>query len=356
MTDYLQVLYDLSKTELYDDVLVADIDTFVQDLSYNPAKIDLLNRITTLRVYETESGVNMDPNYIQLMQLGEWSFCGLKTGPEDCWAGMRKATSNRESAKRFLHVAAYAAIRSSTVNAILGSQEPLYNVKRVIMTGAPGTFPWGFHQAEFDWFDQGFGPGPIPLLFLDLPNIKHYCQCRHTGPLALPNQVIAVDNPPEIVTFHPQKMLVEWGPQWSPPIVIGATNRYMCNGNAGVASRTDTGEDLPYDHIAYLMAPLHAMLQDRPVMHINARGHQQSSLSSVSLADTRIEVYDYIRHTNLTKAIDDDLPSDIGHIQSMFNAELGQWKGKVFLKNREDCPPCSACGFEGLWKDDKKKR
>ena len=40
-----QTMYELCKTELYDDCLVGDIDTFAQDIESNPQKTELLVQI-----------------------------------------------------------------------------------------------------------------------------------------------------------------------------------------------------------------------------------------------------------------------------------------------------------------------
>jgi hypothetical protein len=44
------------------------------------------------------------------------------------------------------------------------------------------------------------------------------------------------------------------------------------------------------------------------------------------------------------------------HIQKLLDQTIDRWKGRVILKNREDCPPCSACGFKGHWvKEDERE-
>jgi hypothetical protein len=113
-----------------------------------------------------------------------------------------------------------------------------------------------------------------------------------------------MDNPPDIVTIHYPHMLEDWGPQWLPPIVLGTTNRYMFRSNNGACSR-DNGESMSFDQLAYFVAPMMTMLGPHPVLHIKSDGHIYVPFDSVSLKDTRLEMYDYIRHTNFLDESDD---------------------------------------------------
>jgi hypothetical protein len=96
-------------------------------------------------------------------------------------------------------------------SAITKSSSPTSNVfanlERVIMSGEYDTFPWGRNQTDFNIFHRSLTPAPMPLFLLSLSNVKHYCQWTPTGPLALPNRIIKIDNPPEIVTIHYPHML-----------------------------------------------------------------------------------------------------------------------------------------------------
>jgi len=100
--------------------------------------------------------------------------------------------------------------------------------------------------------------------------------------------------------------------------------------------------------------PLQNLLTGFPVLQATDDGYESVPFDSVSLEHTRVELYDYVRHCTFTDMSDmhtaDSRPTDLSEIQSVLDEKIGRWKGKVFLKNREDCPPCSACGFEGFWK------
>lgn len=215
---------------------------------------------------------------------------------------------------------------------------------------------WGLSQFEIDTFAKHFGPPPVPLYLIDLPRVDHYCQRLPIGPLALPHHVIKVANPPAIVTIHTADMLNENGLAWLPPIVLGTTNRYMIRCANHLLCSNKAGEDKLATRVPKVLHILKYLLADRPVLHINSDDQfELLPFSSFSLDNTRIEIYDYIRYFKFNSIMDpfpksNDSPLDLAPIQSIFNENIGRWKGKVFLKNRNECPPCSACGFEGEWK------
>jgi hypothetical protein len=174
--------------------------------------------------------------------------------------------------------------------------------------------------------------------------------------LALPNHVIKIDNPPAIVTIHASKMLSKHGLIWLPPIILGTTNRYMFRCEDDVLCSVHAEEAKIATRVVQVLHRLQVMLAERPVLQIkNDTDFEYLPFSSVSLDSTRIEIYDYIRCFKFVDVMNPfpkstDQPMDLAPIESMFNETIGRWKGKVFLKSSEECPPCSACGFEGEWK------
>jgi len=292
-----------------------------------------------------------EPTYVELILQGKSQFLGLKQFGNDYYAGLRQAFQDLEFADRYMSGPTIRALETALTKSLSPKSKLFANLERVIMSGEYETFPWGRNQTDFNIFTSSLPPAPVPLFFANLPNVKHYCQWTPTGPLALPNQIIKIDNPPEIVTIHYPHMLEDWGPQWLPPIVLGTTNRYMFRSNNFAASRTDTGEDVHFEQLAAFVASLMTMLSPHPVLHVKSNGYDYVPFDSVSLSNTRLEMYDYIRHTNLLNARDHP-PSDLTYIQHLFDERIGKWKGKMFLKNREDCAPCSACGFAGHPKKD----
>lgn len=341
-------MYELCKTELYHDCLVGDIDTFAQDIMSNPRKTELLARIKTLRIYQADELLSKEPTYAQLLSNDvEWRILGPRAAPEDDLAALRLATIDVDFANKFLSGPAFRSLLWSTIGGGLTSLEC------VTMTREMESSPWGALQKEFYAFSDILDPPYLPFFLANLPSVKHYCQWSATGPLALPNQTCKVVNPPEIVTIHNPSMLEEFGPMWLPPIILGATNRLMFNSTNLVCSSEDRVESITYDSMESFLKPLENMFGDVPVLQANSDGYEVVSFDSVSLDNTRVELYDYVRHCSFLDPSDigtaDSRPTDLSEIQSVLDERIGRWKGKVFLNNREDCPPCSACGFEGFW-------
>jgi len=303
----------------------------------------------TLRLYQSDFYLLKEPSYAELITQGKWQLLVPKKESEDYFAGVTQAFQDPEFADRYMSGHTIKALERSVARSS-STSNIFARLERVIMSGEALGFPWGRDQEEYHAFTYSLPPAPVPIFLASLPNVKHFCQTTPTGPLALPTRIIKIDNPPDIITFHYPHMLEDWGPEWLPPIVLGTTNRYMFNSNNGVASK-DNGESMSFDQLAYFVAPMMTMLGPRLVQHVKSSGHEYISFNSVSLNDTRLEMYDYIRHTSLLDR-NDDSPNDLIHIQRLFDERIGRWKGKVFLKNREDCPPCSACGFAGHPKKD----
>ena len=346
-------MYEICKTELYDDCLVGDLDTFVQDISSNPHKVDLLGRVKTLRLYEADTSLLKEPTYLQLVSNAEWPYLVAKRKASDFYRPLQLAMQQDGFADKFLYRPAVLALKLATIKS-----PALRHLQRITMSAEEITPIWGSFQSEFTSFAERLEPAPVPLFLLDLPSIQHYCQRLPTGPFALPNHVIKIDNPPAIVTIHTPKMLSKDGLIWLPPIVLGATNRYMFRCEDELLCSIDAAEDKIADSVAQVLHRLQVMLGERPVLNVkNDTDFEYLSFPSVSLANTRIEIYNYIRYFNFVDVMDPfpkatDQPLDLAPIQSIFNERIGRWKGKVFLKNSAECPPCSACGFEGKIKVD----
>lgn len=185
-----QVFYEICKTELYRDCLIGDIDTFVQDLPTNPRKPDLLSRIRSLRIYQADHQLLKEPTYLQLVTTegDEWYYLGIKLAPVDPIAGLEFAAMNSAFGDRYFSKPACDLLRSA-IDAGPACDAPLGRLDRVIMTGESDTFPWGWESMRIEIYRQRLHASPVPLFLLDLPIVRHYCQCSPNGPLALPPQM-----------------------------------------------------------------------------------------------------------------------------------------------------------------------
>ena len=197
---------------------------------------------------------------------------------------------------------------------------------------------------------------------IDLPTIHHYCQTVAYGPLALPHKILKVRSPLKTFTHHLRgtqifSSCLDAQEKRSPPIILGSMNRYYCQ--AAFHAPYPFTDECKVE-IAVLLKPIIAML-DRsvyiadPTTGVPIKYHGDSNV----LDGTQIEIYDYIRAIESSK-IDrstkacinpaDDIhtlpPQSLSFPQRILDQILPeQWKGKVVLKNREQAPPCPACGL-----------
>ena len=256
-------MYEICKTELYDDCLVGNLDTFIQDISSNPRKVDLLGRIKTLRLYEADTSLLKEPTYLQLVFKGEWPYLVAKRKAKDFYRPLQLAMQQDGFADRFLYGPAVRALKLATIKG-----PALSHLHRITMSAEETSTTWGSFQSEITSFAERLEPAPVPLFLLGLPSVQHYCQRLPTGSFALPNHVIKVDSPPAIVTIHTPKMLSKDGLIWLPPIVLGATNRYMFRCEDTLLCSIHAEEDKMTSRIPQVLHRLQVMLSERPVLHI----------------------------------------------------------------------------------------
>jgi hypothetical protein len=143
---------------------------------------------------------------------------------------------------------------------------------------------------------------------------------------------------------------------------LGAINRYIFpdqqrifGSDAHIIAMIGRGE------LDFLFMPIiyHVVGRNR-VMTLKAAADGPlggvTPIALASLRGTKIELYNCIRrfplaHTKYPGGIDNQVhpqpKSDLALIQAALDTRLGQWRGRVILKNKEDCPPCSACGKKG---------
>jgi hypothetical protein len=170
-------MYEICKTELYDDCLVGNLDTFVQDISSNPRKIDLLGRVKTLRLYETDISLLKEPTYLQLVSNEEWPYLVAKKKASDFYRPLKLAKQQDGYADRFLYGPAVLALKVATIKSPALSQ-----LQRITMSAEEVSSAWGSLQSEFTSFAKRLEPAPVPLLLVGLPSVQHYCQRLPTGP------------------------------------------------------------------------------------------------------------------------------------------------------------------------------
>jgi hypothetical protein len=206
-------------------------------------------------------------------------------------------------------------------------------------------------------YDNAFG---LPQALAGLPSVEDMCQSVVDGPFALSAAIHVPKTPVNSFTYHARypsgvcRCNLEYI-----PIIKGAVNRYYFD-NAHTLNHTGARPWIDDSGILLkdLFRALNQMSPGPSVLEMN-RSHS-AQIDTNILDDTVIELYDYFRFVDPVEG--DDHSSNIkrGHSARacrpakplrMFQEELNEllpdaWKDKVILKNREDAPPCAACGFD----------
>jgi hypothetical protein len=145
------------------------------------------------------------------------------------------------------------------------------------------------------------------------------------------------------------------------PVFLGATNRYYYP----CLFTVDNDPDTEWDPEAEA-PPIARIVQCLSIVIVKD-GHIQvpdAPPQKFDLGQTKLEFYDYIRYVDPVDEI--TLKSEgptgracrpatsLARIQAVLDDRLPEcWKGRVILKNREEAPPCTACGLNLMeqWKD-----
>lgn len=196
----------------------------------------------------------------------------------------------------------------------------------------------------------------LPHALIDLPTIQHYCQSVGYGPLSLPDLIIKPESSLKTITFHGWRMPLfcrcEKHYEKHPPIILGAINRYYCPWPMSIPTPMDNGQFRQY--ACSMLEPIIAMFDRRVMMAHPVTGEPFPYLKGVDDAlfeNTVIEIYDFVRSidricnkTGLPVSVVPD--TIVEAFQKKLDSHLPPvWKGKVWLKKREEGPPCEACGL-----------
>lgn len=330
-----QTFKDICTPQLYKDCLVSNVNHFLFGLEKGPYqnKARDLTQVRTLQIYASKAC--QVATYKDLFEgTAEWLDVGSARGIID---GVSSETSDRISLDYLKNDVAALRVKLG----ITRSPHLLGSLERVCMTST-GDQSWGTHQKHLP-IDVTFTTPALPIRLLCLSSVKHYCQSTMLGPLTLGGTIVKPNNPPKVATFHSDRINLWGNGDILPPIVIGAVNRYMSKGL--------TFHSFPPDlymsaGVAQAFRPLLTFFAARPI-GIETDGYLDNvSEDTISFADTSIEIYNFIDYypgpgsdPNLTSA------GRLALVQEFVGKYLGKWKGRVVLKEKADCPPCSACGY-----------
>jgi hypothetical protein len=229
----------------------------------------------------------------------------------------------------------------------MADQTLLPNLERAVMIGDA--------DDQISMIINNFPKG-FPDMLLNLPSVKFYCQWSFLGPLSIRNVLHRPLHSPKVATFHIAKS--DLCPHWaeSLPIIVGATNRYICSLPVQISSRQPlTPSDVDEQCLQALSTSVLAMLQ-RTELHRDLpqyNGPEKFSINSVSLDGTKIEMYNLVG--NLIVPASQVGPSKIAKkvmplssevrqaLAQLVDTRIGPWKGKVSFHNLDESPLCPAC-------------
>lgn len=349
IADALQALHIAGEIETYKDCIVGNTDSFLESVRPGPP----FDRIERLQLFTRTSPYELD--YLHVLRDGRWDdmYVKMDFNQDPDW---RHAWDLGLCADRIVVIG--GRLRALLIEGV----EVLPNLKNVSLGG------FGDHQWN-DWeIADRLGICPLSVIehvtaqtLLDLPALENLCQYHIQGPLALCQAIIKPDSPIRVYTHHPRPYfpLPPLIYEMPPPIIIGAINRYYAN----VCHDVCIGRDPPELELAIMkgaLLPLVPMLAPsrNQVLHTTRRGKAtaSASLEDTDLSGTIIEFYDYVRAVDglevklaacgcCTTAADKP-PLPLDKVQSLLEMHIHpKWRGRVFLKNREDAPPCPSCGL-----------
>lgn len=203
------------------------------------------------------------------------------------------------------------------------------------------------------------------------PSVKYYCQSSIYGPLSLIGMNYQPLDPPKIVTLHISQTPKIWEPTMTLPIMIGATNRYICANPVKFAGTTpSTGNDK--GHWIQALSILIMMIEKDGCVVRTKTDAEFAELEdgesifdlvpfdSANLEGTTIELYNFVCDSITTARNADESeeliragiypefrPLDYD-IRQALARELDtvlhpKWKGRVVFRNLEEIPLCPAC-------------
>jgi hypothetical protein len=349
------MLYQIFAPKLYARASIGNMSSLLT--GFEDDKM-LINKIQHLHLY---SGIHPEePTYVDFFIRDLWSALGKD---------QRRATTF--AAFKEVEQCALAGIEIR--HAIAKGLVPFPKLRTVSLGGYENR-TWASPRAKemeqemIDTYKLDNAKG-IPQILLGLPSVEHLCQSVELGPLALSAVIYKPLTPLKVFTYH-----VRYPPhacvcaQEVAPIIVGAINRYYF-----VNAFTVNDDDVkvwsrwPAERQLLIGALIQAFeLRRSVVLTPNMEESERVGLNSVPLDDTVIELYDYIRFVERT--VDDQDPFTVkrGYThracrpaqplldmqRALDNALPQRWKGKVLLKDREEAPPCTACGLDLMeeWK------
>lgn len=206
---------------------MTDIKSFVRGL-ISTSKPRYLGTVQSIQLCHRDLSVPI--SYAGLLsEQPDWQHAGTKRKPRDredtmAYSSIAKEADDVLYAWKLLNQAEAQAQAKGTK----GGSVVMPKLRRVTM--APNQERLWNHVFDASRLDHRKLSRPLPLQLLSQPSVEHYCQSMLLGPLALPNGIIKLDNPPKVFTYHSKSTGPEAAEALRPPIVLGAINRHIYHG------------------------------------------------------------------------------------------------------------------------------
>lgn len=308
-----------------------------------------LGKMERLHIYS--GSYSDEPSYLNLLTGLPWSQ--LVTPPIET----SRQRASRMTQARLLQEIKLCAQVARTLAVRLGEDATLLNRLRAVSFGDIPNITWTSPLAQKTEIET-LSAGPelalqyksLARTLVNLPNVAHTCQATQFGPLGLSHGANRIKNPPSIFTYHPRlashfcKCTDALG-----PIILSTTNRHYYTCLYTLENESVIAAEV-IDNIV-------GSVCSTP---ISDKGEDEQPASDLELSNTVVELYDYIRVSESTQnSWSDPIPITRGHsvracrpatsldlFQEILDERLpAKWRGRVILKNREDAPPCTACGL-----------
>jgi hypothetical protein len=342
------MLHKIFAPMLYTRCRIKNLSSILVSLEHDN---EMVKKIEHLDLY---SGIQTEePTYQELIVDDFWRFLANPPNNHDAFAYQKQVQINSDLATQ---------LRAAIIR-----ERITFPMLRSVSLGGYGDFHWTSIAARRmePTLLAGFGLDNfegIPRYFLGHSTIEHLCQSVNYGPLALSALIYKPATPLKVYTYH-----VRYPPdacvcgQEVAPIIVGAINRYyfvnaftVNESHAKIWSRSRQRRKF------LIGAILKSLTSREMIVSTHTFGSYREYKNYIPVDNTVIELYDYIR---FVKPVTEDpncsaaqrgytaracrAAQPLTDIQvELDNSLPHEWRGKVLLKDREEAPPCTACGFD----------
>ena len=347
-----QLLYEICRPKLYTNCYIGNLSSLIPALLHDDA---ISNKIERLHLYSGGT-YHQEPPYSELICKDMWP----------CFTTPNRLLDERDQVPLYCVVDEIQTCHSvglklrekwSKVSGFLSRLD-------TVSLGDNDNLTWSMAGAretertlllDKDCFDTKLAPH----FLMALPNVKNVCQSTLHGPLSLVACFYTMSNPPTIFNYHSKLPFCSCAcDAILGPIILGTINRHFygclyCVDKYPRNAWRDTRDLMSMRAILLRFAALQVIDLGEPDSRVST-----TPFDEVDLGNTKIELYDYIRITN---PIPGDPHQDfrrgctlqacrpatsLASYQQLLDQQLPEkWRGRVILRDREEAPPCTACGL-----------